>query len=142
MNPTDITSQLIRDEGRRSSAYQDSRGYWTIGVGTCIDASKGCGLTNDEIDMLLSNRVNLVTAQIKEQWPWSQGLDDARMGVLQNMGYQMGIAGLAEFRQFLAAMEAGDYNKASDEMCDSLWAKQTVSRAMRLAAQVRTGLWQ
>ena len=34
-------------------------------------------------------------------------LDSVRLGVLQNMAYNLGIAGLAEFRDFLACMQSG-----------------------------------
>ena len=32
-----IREQLHRDEGFIDHAYQDQLGYWTIGIGTCID---------------------------------------------------------------------------------------------------------
>lgn len=143
MTPTNLIEQLSRDEDRRASAYQDGLGYWTIGVGTCIDARKGCGLTDPEIDLLLSNRIAAVTAQLSQQFPWTDVLDEVRRGVLLNMAYQMGIHGLAEFRQMLQALQQGDYSSAAAAMLDSTWAKsQSPDRAQRLSKQMETGEWQ
>ena len=42
---------LIKEhEGVVKHAYQDSRGYWTIGVGRLIDEKLKGGLSDDEID--------------------------------------------------------------------------------------------
>jgi lysozyme len=140
---TDILSQLERDEGRRGSAYQDYLGYWTIAIGVCIDARKGCKLTDDEINYLTNNRVTLAMKAILQTWPWSAALDPVRFGVLQNMVYQMGIDGVAQFKNFLAAFESGDYAGASAHGLDSLWAKeQSPARAQRLMNQLTTGEWQ
>ncbi len=43
-----ITQQLRRDEGEVLHAYQDSLGYWTIGIGVLIDKRKGGGITKAE----------------------------------------------------------------------------------------------
>ena len=141
--PTNLEDQLLRDEGKKSSAYQDGLGYWTIGVGTCIDAKKGCGLTDEEIMFLLRNRLSENEAALSRQFPWTDALDDVRRGALLNMVYQMGLHGLGEFHNFLAALQQGDYNKAAEEMLDSTWAKsQSPARAKRLSIQIQTGVWQ
>ena len=51
---------LRRDEGRVRHAYQDHLGYWTIGVGRLIDQRKGGGLSEDEIDYLLTEANTLM----------------------------------------------------------------------------------
>src|SRR3546814_6643626 len=62
------TKHLNREEGRIPHAYQDSVGYWTIGVGRLIDKRKGGRLTNVEIDMLLANDIADKTEEIRD-WP-------------------------------------------------------------------------
>jgi len=142
-NVHSIEDQLILDEGKRASAYQDKYGYWTVGIGTCIDARLGCGLSDEEQLYLLRNRVADRTLAINQQWPWTVELDEVRMGVLINMSYQMGMHGLADFKQFLSAMQRRDFAAAKTAMLDSTWAKtQDSPRAERLALQVETGLWQ
>ena len=151
---TNIIDQLKRDESERASAYDDAdgapisagttvKGFVTVGIGTCIDASRGCGLTNAEMEYLAVNRITLAAADIRAQFPWTSAMDSVRFGVLMNMCYQMGIDGLAKFKQALAAMQAENWPEASVQMLDSTWAKvQSPARAQRLATQIVTGEWQ
>jgi lysozyme len=136
-----IEDQLRRDEGQRFVAYQDSLGYWTIGVGRCIDARKG-GVSQAEVDFLLVNDINSINANLKVLLPWSSGLDPVRFGVLQNLAFNMGIGGLLSFRNFLADMEAGNWDAAASELQNSEWATQVGDRAQRLMLQVTSGEWQ
>ena len=68
-------------------------------------------------------------------------MDDARLGVLIEMCYNLGLSGLAGFKKMLAAVEAGDYKKAAKEMLDSKWAFQVKGRAVELAKIMETGEW-
>ena len=138
-----LTAQLRRDEGTRETAYQDHLGFWTIGVGRLIDSRKpGAGLRPDEIDYLLRNdindRVQALTKAIPMLFP---KLDEARQGVLVNMAFQLGTAGLLGFKSTLALVAAGKYSEASEQMLKSKWATQTPARAKRLAEQMKTGEW-
>lgn len=137
-----LTEQLRRDEGTVPHAYQDSLGYWTIGVGRLIDARKGGGLSPDEIDYLLNNDIEEKTAYVLTAFPWASKLSEPRLAVLINMAFQMGIHGLLQFKRMLGSVEDGQYGEAAVEMLDSKWAKQTPARAMRLAVQMETDEWQ
>jgi len=137
-----LTEQLRRDEGTESCAYQDSLGYWTIGVGRLIDARKGGGLSNDEIDYLLGNDIKAKTHEVLRALPWAARLSEARRAVLVNMAFQMGTKGLLAFHRTLGSVEDGQYGDAAVEMLNSTWAKQTPARAMRLATQMETDQWQ
>jgi lysozyme len=140
---TDLIRQLRADEGERACVYRDSLGFWTIGVGRLVDASKpGAGLRPDEISYLLNNDVDDRIDALTRKLPWFQNLDDARKGVLLNMSFQMGVDGLLGFSNTLAMVREGKYENAAHGMLQSLWAKQTPQRAKRLAEQMRTGLWQ
>ena len=139
---SELTQQLNRDEGREKFAYKDSLGYLTIGVGRLVDEKKGGGLRDDEMDYLLRNDINDRIDALTRALPWFQNLDDARKGVLLNMAFQMGTNGLLAFKNTLAEIRAGDYATASEMMLQSKWATQTPERAMRLAVQMKTGVWQ
>ena len=137
-----LTVQLRRDEGTKSAAYQDSLGFWTIGVGRLIDSRKpGAGLRPDEIDYLLKNDINDRVAALTKALPWFSVLDDARRGVLVNMAFQLGTAGLLEFSYTLGLVRDGKYAEAAMQMLKSRWAIQTPERAKRLAEQMKTGSW-
>ena len=137
----DLKSQLLREEGTESCAYQDSLGYWTIGVGRLIDARKGGGLSSDEIDFLLENDIKKITEQIHKFLPWVSKLNEPRQAVMLQMAFQMGIRGLLGFKRTLGSIEDGQFAEAADEMLQSEWAKQTPERANRLAQQMETGEW-
>ena len=137
-----LTTQLRSDEGTKATAYQDHLGFWTIGVGRLIDSRKpGAGLRPDEIDYLLRNDISDRVAALTKALPWFDRLDEARQGVLLNMAFQLGTAGLLGFKSTLALIAAGKYAEASEQMIKSKWATQTPARAKRLAEQMKTGEW-
>lgn len=137
-----LTAQLRRDEGVKPAAYQDHLGYWTIGVGRLIDSRKpGTGLRPDEIDYLLRNDIADRVASLRKALPWFEKLDQARQGVLINMAFQMGTAGLLAFRHTLALVRDEKYTEAAEQMLKSKWAEQTPARAKRLSEQMKTGEW-
>lgn len=136
-----ITKQLRRDEGVEKSAYQDSLGYWTIGVGRLIDKRKGGGLSDKEIDFLLANDIAEKEAELKARISFYKGLDEARRGVLLNMAFNLGTDGLLAFKNTLNLVGQGKYEQASGEMLKSKWAKQVGNRAVRLSEQMKTGEW-
>ena len=137
----DLKQQLIREEGAESCAYQDSLGYWTIGVGRLIDSRKGGGLSNEEIDMLLDNDIKRNYEAVLKALPWMEKLSDQRQAVLIEMAFQMGVSGLLQFKRTLGSIEDGQYGEAAVEMLESKWAKQTPKRAYRMALQMETDEW-
>jgi len=141
-NVKNLEEQLRLDEGEKLSAYQDHLGFWTIGIGRLIDARKGGGITAEESSYLFNNDVKTKTAEVRRALPWFDSLDEARQGVLLNMAFQMGTAGLLGFKNTLAMVKAGDYKGAAAGMLQSLWATQTPQRAKRLSVQMETGKWQ
>lgn len=138
----DLKQQLKRDEGVVNHAYQDSLGFTTIGCGRLIDARRGGGLSDSEVDYLLDNDIADKTAQVLAALPWAKELGEPRLGVLLNMAFQLGIGGLLKFKRALGSIEDGQYGKAAVEMLDSVWALQTRARAHRMAKQMETGEWQ
>ena len=137
-----LTAQLRRDEGTKATVYKDTLGFDTIGVGRLIDSRKpGAGLRPNEIDYLLRNDINDRVQALTKALPWFAKLDKARRGVLVNMAFQMGTAGLLEFSHTLGLVRDGKYAEASVQMLKSRWAKQTPARAGRLSEQMKTGEW-
>lgn len=114
-------------------------GKITIGVGRNLD---DVGLSQTEIDLLLQNDINAAIAELEATFPWTSDLDDARRGAMLNMTFNMGIHGLAGFRDFLTKMQAGDWSASAGAMLDSKWAQQVGPRAQRLSIQIETGIWQ
>lgn len=139
MNIKQLTEELIRDEGCVLHAYQDHLGYWTLGIGRLIDKRKGGGITAEEARYLLENDIGRVVTELRKRVKFWGKLSDARQRALANMGFQLGVAGLMDFRRMLAAMEVMDFRKAADEALNSTWARQTPQRAQRVAKMIREG---
>lgn len=127
------------DEGFVPHAYQDSEGYWTIGIGTLIDEKKGGGITREEAQWLLRRRVEKLKEEIRTHQPKVRILTEAREYVIYSMCYQMGVQGVLNFRKMWTAIKSDNYEEAANQMLDSLWAKQTPHRARKYAEIMRTG---
>lgn len=133
-----LISRLKVDEGFRDKPYKDSRGFLTIGYGWCLDREP---MTMDEAEYVLNSKVSRKMIELAQAIPWITDLDEPRQGVLYNMAYQMGVAGVLAFRQTLAMVRAGQYQEAAAEMLNSAWARQTPERAQRLSNQMKDGIW-
>lgn len=137
-----LRKQLERDEGRVAWVYQDSNGYWTIGVGHLVDRRKGGAVPDCIIDALLDYDIAKHKQDLDAALPWAKTLDDARYAALINMTFNLGINGLLGFHHTLEAIRLGDFNGAANSMLNSKWADQVGPRALRLAQQMRSGVWQ
>jgi lysozyme len=143
----DLALQLKRDEAVKLKPYRDTsgqtgfegrKGKLTIGVGRNLD---DVGLSRDEVDYLLANDIYRVQMEMNKLLPWLGTVDEVRRAVLYNMAFNMGCAGVLNFHKMLAAMEKGDWMGAAREMLASKWMVDVGDRAIRLANQMRSGLW-
>ena len=62
-----LFAQLRLHEGVERKPYQCSAGYLTIGVGRNIEER---GLSDDEIDYILNNDVNIATDELVRTFDW------------------------------------------------------------------------
>lgn len=131
-----LIQQLRRHEGERLKPYRCTAGKLTIGVGRNLDDR---GITAEESAYLLSNDIDRVWTELKARIPWMTGLSDVRQRVLLDMAFNLGIDGLMKFRNTLATIQAGNYQKAGEMMLDSAWAAQVGMRAQRLSRMMQTG---
>ena len=136
MNVETLKQELIIDEGKRSKPYVDTVGKTTIGVGRNLT---DVGLSDDEIDMLLTNDVNKAFSQLVVALPWVLTLSDTRQRALTNMAFNMGLKTLLTFTTTLGLISAGKYEDASHAMLNSKWATQVGDRAKRIALMIKEG---
>lgn len=64
-----------------------------------------------------------------------------RSDVLYSMAYQLGVDGLAAFKNTLLMIANGNFSGAAEAMLASLWARQTPKRAQRQAEMMRSGTY-
>lgn len=132
-----LKKQLMRDEGNVPHAYQDSLGYWTIGVGFLIDKRKGGRLPDTVRDFWLDYEINKITSELEKRLPFFSKLSQVRKDTLINMAFNLGVNGLLNFKITIQLMAVGMHTEASREMLDSRWAQQVGQRANRLSQQWR-----
>ena len=146
MNKEKLIEELIIDEGCIDKVYADHLGFLTLGVGHLIlDTDKefkldiGTPVSEERINECLHNDIDIVCAELDRNMPWWNELDETRQRVLANMCFNLGCPRLKNFKNFLAALEAGDFETAGEEMMDSKWATQVGSRAVRLQEKMLHG---
>lgn len=118
--------------------YVDSEGYLTIGFGRNLDK---VGVREDEAELMLSNDIREALNRCRKAFAFFEELNEVRQAVVVEMCFNLGIGGLLMFRRMIAALRVGDYEKAADEMLDSLWADQVGKRADEAAKMMREGVW-
>jgi lysozyme len=138
---TNIRELVELHEGRVHHAYQDSLGFWTIGVGHLIDPRRGGKLPDKIIDDLLDYDIEAHAKELFAALPWAKDLDPVRQAVMIDMTFNLGIYGLLGFRNTLRAIKEQRWEDAAKGMLASKWAGQVGSRAVRLADMMRTGQW-
>ena len=138
MNQDQLIAQLKADEGWESSAYQDTRGYWTIGYGFLIDEQLDGELPREVGEFWLQWLVKRMISALRSDLPNFDGYPEPVQQALANMAYQMGVSGLLGFRRTLALIDEGQYERAANEALNSRWAEQTPNRARRVSELIRS----
>jgi lysozyme len=139
MNRDKLADELEADEGFREHAYQDTLGYWTIGIGRLIDKRKGGRITKAEAFFLLDNDIEEKYHELITALPWVVDQPDHIQRALCNMSFQLGVPGLLAFKRTLALIQAKKYEEAANNALLSKWAKQTPNRAKRVTDMIRLG---
>lgn len=139
MDDKKLIDRLIDHEGMRKFVYQDSEGYWTIGIGRCVDSRIGRGLSIDEQMYLLNNDISQCRKELRKT-PFYSIQAPVRQDVLVELCFNLGIDKLLKFTKMLSAFTAKDYKKASAELVDSKWATQVQpSRVKDLQYRIEHG---
>ena len=135
-----VFEQLKIDEGVVNEIYLDHLGYPTFGVGHLVLESDpehgqevGTPISEDrvkecfekDLDTAISECVALYGEGFND-WP-----DEAQQ-VVVNMMFNMGRTRLGGFKNFRAALEESDSERAGKEGRDSKWYRQVTNRAERL----------
>ena len=136
MNKNRFIKQMRFHEGVRNKVYKDHLGIETIGVGrNLVDR----GLSDEEVDYLLTNDITIVENELDNGLSWWRDLDEVRQRALADLAFNMGLPRLHGFVKMLDALQRRDYHAAADELLDSKYAKQVGERRNRVAEMIRTG---
>jgi len=126
-----LDEKIKHSEGFNGEPYKDTLGVPTIGYGTKLP------LDENEAELIMKHRLNKKIYELLDYKPFVSNLPDEKQEVLYEMAYQLGVGGLLLFKRMWSALKSADFEKASEEMLDSLWANQTPERAKRLSETMR-----
>ena len=129
-----LINKIKKHEGFRSTVYECTEGYETIGYGFAI---KDLKLDEDIAELILIRKLAELQERIASVFGWFYNSPEEVKDVVTNMCYQMGVSGFAKFKKTIYLLETEQYDEASIEMLNSLWAKQTPNRAKELSEQIR-----
>ena len=136
-----LREELKADEGVIPHVYQDSLGYWTIGIGRLVDKRKpGSGLSDSEMEYLLHNDILKKEVALDKYLPWWRDLTEPRQRALMNMAFNLGVGpspedpngALLDFKNTLKAMKEGRHADVVLGMKASKWYTQVPNRAKRI----------
>lgn len=133
--------EIIKEhEGFRDKIYLCSEGFPTIGYGHKVlpDDPFVEGVSYDK--QLLEEVFDKDFAKAKEgATRLLSHIDIAEdaVDVVTSMVFQLGEGGVSKFKNMFAALEAGDYAEAAEQMLDSKWHMQTPNRCQELASVMR-----
>tara|TARA_Y100001963_G_scaffold97324_1_gene133900 strand:- start:59 stop:484 length:426 start_codon:yes stop_codon:yes gene_type:complete len=129
----DIVEDIKKHEGFRPKVYECTEGYDTIGYGFAI---KDLTIDEDVATLILMKKLHTLLQRIIVAFPWFKDVDETAKKVVINMCYQLGIRGFSKFKKTIYYLETEQYEEASIEMLNSLWAKQTPNRAKELSEEI------
>ena len=128
-----LIKKIKEHEGYRASVYQCTEGFDTIGYGFAI---KDLQLSEEICDIILAEKLAKLQFDISNKFDWFDDSPELVKDVVTNMCYQLGLSGFSKFKQTIYYLETEQYEEASVECLDSLWAKQTPNRAKELSEQL------
>ena len=147
-----VYEEISEDEGKILHKYLCSESHPTIGIGhkvlntdaeadlpvhevheevseeECISEGRCYELFQQDVQIAIDG-----CRQIYDNW---EELPQEAQHVLTNMCFQLGQGGLSKFKNFKIAVEDYLWQRASEEMLDSGWNRQTPERAQRLSERV------
>jgi len=115
------------------------------GVKNHISDSKkhhGLGLSDDEIDYMLSNDIIRTIKELSSEYTWFHDLEEgARRDAIINMHFNLGKVRFASFKVAIGHMEKAAHKEAASEFLNSKWAKQVKGRALEVTDMISTNTY-
>ena len=149
----EFKEEVEHEEGRRHTAYRDSLGKLTIGVGHLIPAAEiadygpDVSVTDDQIDTWLDEDIATTLAGARRHFPAFDTYNtELQLGIMQWL-YQLGPDAPNKFPSAKRYLNEGKYREAGLEMIyanpktkrHSAWYTQTPARCQRQADRVMAG---
>ena len=131
---SNLIDSIKQHEGYVGIVYKDSLGIDTIGYGFAI---KDLELDEDVCEIILERKVKDLQDRVDNKFNWYRYMPPEIKDIVLEMCYQMGVYGFSCFKKTIAYLQDKQWEKASVEMLDSLWARQTPNRAKEMSDRVK-----
>lgn len=136
-----VRDLIKEEEGFVPHVYRDTEGYETIGYGFLVDGRAWGGIPKPIAEKWLDYEIDEVESTLRHHIPNLDSFPEPVVLALFSMSYQLGVGGVLNFTDMMAALQRGDYAVAANEALDSVWAtEQTPERARRMADLIRSAL--
>jgi lysozyme len=137
-----VKAQLILDEGEKLTAYWDTTGNLTIGIGHLIIPSDKIGvgqtISQEQCDALFAADLQTaIDTCVKAPFVPYVKQPEAIQEVLVQICFNEGIYRLEEFVTFLTLLHNHNYSAAANDLEQTLYARQVPDRVSRYAADIR-----
>lgn len=143
-----LLADLTDQEGYRSLVYDDATGKKltkgmtlsgnpTVAIGWNV-AGRPC--PPDLANIIARYFIDATWKELTAAMPWITSAPEPVQRALTNMSFNMGLAVLRGFTQFLALMQLSNYAAAADDLAGTLWFKQIGSRGPKLQALIKEGI--
>ena len=129
-----LIESIKEHEGYVGVVYKDSLGIDTIGYGFAI---KDLELDEDICEMILERKLKNLNDRVRVRFEWYRYMPPQIQDVIMEMCYQLGVTGFSKFKKTILFLQNKQFHDASQEMLDSLWARQTPKRAKELSNRVK-----
>ncbi len=147
---SELLNFIKLNEGLRLKPYRCPSGKWTIGYGYNMEAHgippwmvdkvlSGKGISEEDAERLLVGEVANCISVCEKIVPGFPALTLNRKIALVDMCFNLGPAGLAKFKNMLAAIGAQDWEKAWKAAQASKWYTQVKMRGVRVVKLIREG---
>ena len=140
MSFKELKDRIKKNEGYSDKPYQDQLGFYTIGYGHLVlptdNFVEGVAYDKETLEEVFDNDFKIAHDSAREL------LRDIEhnhivFGVIVEMCFQLGKPRVMKFKKMWEALKNNDLAKASAEMIDSAWHKQTTKRCESLASVMR-----
>ena len=134
-----VFEQMKIDEGVVYEVYHDHLGLPTFGVGHLVLDSDpeygkpvGTPVDEDRVNDCFEKDLDTAISECSVLYEDFDDMPGEVKEVLVNMMFNMGRTRLSGFKNFRAALEESDWERAGKEGRDSKWYRQVTNRAERL----------
>ena len=139
-----LRQEIESDEGNVSEIYLDHLKLPTLGIGHLIKETDpeyglpvGTPVSVECVNAYFNQDIQGTLEDCEKLYDDFYKLPEEVKLILCNMMYNLGYTRLSKFSKLKAAINEGDWEKASLEMKDSKWYKQVPNRAERLVSRMK-----